>query len=235
MRALLEVSASLRDDLLGYSPPEPVAYVYAPLEYAWRPHERYVQRWGGGRKRVVFLGMNPGPFGMAQTGVPFGDVPSVRDFLGVSAVVERPARMHPARPIQGFACTRREVSGARLWGWVKERWGSPEAFFAEHWVANYCPLAFLDARGRNVTPDRLPREAREPLVERCDDALVRMVRAIGAEVVVGVGSFAERRAREALDVRVVGILHPSPASPTANRGWAAAVERQLAEQGLVTG
>ena len=36
-------------------------------------------------KRVVFLGMNPGPFGMAQVGVPFGEVAAVRDWLRIDA------------------------------------------------------------------------------------------------------------------------------------------------------
>jgi single-strand selective monofunctional uracil DNA glycosylase len=53
--------------------------------------------------------------------------------------------------------------------------------------------------------------------------------------VVGVGSFASKRARMALaglEVAVGTILHPSPASPLANRGWAAAASRQLAALGI---
>ena len=69
---------------------EPVTHVYNPHEYARTPHNRYVRAYGNSRKVVLFLGMNPGPFGMAQTGVPFGDVESVRDWLGIVGPVSRP-------------------------------------------------------------------------------------------------------------------------------------------------
>ena len=49
----------------------PVEYIYNPMEYAWDPHSNYVQRYCSTQKPVLFLGMNPGPFGMAQTGVSF--------------------------------------------------------------------------------------------------------------------------------------------------------------------
>jgi single-strand selective monofunctional uracil DNA glycosylase len=50
-----------------------------------------------------------------------------------------------------------------------------------------------------------------------------------------VGKFAEGRARralEGLDIPIASILHPSPASPAANRGWAEQVESQLAALGV---
>jgi len=52
---------------------------------------------------------------------------------------------------------------------------------------------------------------------------------------VGVGGFAEKRATIALsgmNVQIGKILHPSPASPAANRGWAAAATKQLIDQGI---
>lgn len=213
----------------------PVAYVYDPLSYARESHERYLERWGSGAGRVLLLGMNPGPFGMAQTGVPFGDVASVRDFVGVSGAVQRPAREHPKRPITGFACERSEVSGTRLWGWARERFGSAERFFERFFVANYCPLVFMDAGGKNLTPDKLPRGERDALETQCDRALREVVRALAPRHVVGIGAFAEGRARAALgaSVPIATILHPSPASPAANRGWAAQAERQLAGLGLL--
>jgi len=208
----------------------PVAYVYNPLEYARAPHERYLERYGAGRKRTVFLGMNPGPFGMAQTGVPFGDVALVRDFLGISGKVGRPSNEHPARPIQGFECPRCEVSGTRLWGWVKSRFGAPERFFADFFVLNYCPLVFMEESGRNRTPDKLAATEREALFAACDEALRAAIRCLRPERVVGVGGFAYGRAQAALegfDLSLSTILHPSPASPAANRDWAAAIEAQL--------
>jgi single-strand selective monofunctional uracil DNA glycosylase len=213
----------------------PVAHVYHPLQYARAPWREYLRRYGAAPREVVLFGMNPGPFGMAQTGVPFGEVTLVRDWLGIEAPVGRPAGEHPKRPVQGFACPRSEVSGARLWGWARERFGTPERFFARFFVANYCPLLFLEASGRNLTPDKLRAAEREPLLAVCDDALRRTVGLLRPRLVVGVGHFAEGRARAALagvDVAIGRIPHPSPASPAANRGWAAQAERALADLGL---
>jgi len=212
-----------------------VTHVYNPLDYASAAHEAYVERWGRGPKEVVLLGMNPGPFGMAQTGVPFGDVSLVRDFLGVERPVRRPPLEHPARPVLGFDCPRGEVSGQRLWGFARDTFGTPERFFARFFVANYCPLAFMEASGKNHTPDKLPRDEQAPLFEACDRALVRLVEALTPTHVIGVGAFAEKRARLALaghPLSVGTILHPSPASPLANRGWALAVKKKLGDLGI---
>ena len=138
---------------LEFAPP--VTHVYNPLVYAWELHAAYIRLAGAGHKRVVFLGMNPGPFGMAQTGVPFGEIPAVRDWMRLHGTVGKPPEEHPKRPVTGLACTRSEVSGARLWGAVADRFGRPEAFFRDHFVANYCPLVFMEASGRNRTPDKL--------------------------------------------------------------------------------
>jgi len=235
MTPLVRISRELSGELSGLRFGPPVAYVYDPLDYARAPHAAYLERWGRAPREVLFLGMNPGPFGMAQTGVPFGDVRMVRDFLGVEGPVGAPPRVHPARPITGFACARSEVSGTRFWGWARDRFGTAERFFERFFVANWCPLAFLEASGRNLTPDKLPAEAREALFAACDRALVRVVEHLGAERVVGVGSFAEKRARAALGDRVgVGsILHPSPASPAANKDWAGTVDAQLRALGVL--
>jgi single-strand selective monofunctional uracil DNA glycosylase len=214
---------------------EPVCHVYNPLDYARVPHERYLERYGDGRKEVLLLGMNPGPFGMAQTGVPFGDVALVRDWLGIVGTVGKPEREHSKRPVLGFDCPRSEVSGTRLWGWARARFGTPERFFRRFFVANYCPLAFLESSGRNRTPDKLPAAELEPLLAACDEALREVVGLLEPRIVVGIGGFAERRARAALAAAAVAvgtILHPSPASPRANRGWAEAIEPQLAALGI---
>jgi single-strand selective monofunctional uracil DNA glycosylase len=220
-------------ETLAFAPP--VTHVYNPLDYARRPHEAYLTRYGSGRKRVLLIGMNPGPFGMAQTGVPFGDVAMVRDFLGIEAAVARPGLEHPKRTIEGFGCPRAEVSGTRLWGWVRDRFGTADAFFADFFVANYCPLVFMEASARNLTPDKLPAGERAPLFAACDDALRQIVSQLRPDVVVGVGSFAERRAREALprfEGAIGGMLHPSPASPLANRDWARQADAALRRLGV---
>jgi single-strand selective monofunctional uracil DNA glycosylase len=212
----------------------PVTHVYNPLDYAWGPHETYLRRFGDSRKKVVFLGMNPGPFGMAQTGVPFGEIAAVRDWLGIECPVGQPAHSNPKRPVEGFACARSEVSGRRLWGLFRERFGAPQAFFAAHFVANYCPLAFFVDR-RNLTPDKLAGAEQTALFAACDAHLRALVAALEPEWVIGVGAWAENRAAAALGTggpRLGRILHPSPASPAANRGWAEAAAGQLAGLGV---
>lgn len=226
--AALELSAAV--SALRFRPP--VAYVYNPLDYAWEGHAAYLERYGAGTKRVVFFGMNPGPFGMAQTGVPFGVTDAVRDFLKLEPRVGRPEREHPKRPVLGMACPRREVSGARLWGAVAEHWGTAGRFFAEHLVANYCPLAFMDEAGRNLTPDKLPAAERELLFAACDRHLRRMAEALRPEWVVGIGGFAAARAEAVLQgaVKLGRITHPSPANPRASRDWAGLVRQELQQQ-----
>ena len=212
----------------------PVSHVYNPLAYAWRGHAAYLEAYGRGRKRVVFLGMNPGPFGMAQTGVPFGDVESVRDWLGITAKIDRPVATHPKRPVQGFDCPRSEVSGTRLWGAIRDQFGTPRRFFAGRFLTNYCPLVFVEESGRNRTPEKLPAREREPLYAACDRHLLRVVEILEPEWVVGIGAFAEGRARAVLgeSVRIGRVLHPSPANPRAQRDWGGLARHELVALGV---
>jgi single-strand selective monofunctional uracil DNA glycosylase len=233
--ALWRAAVRLADELDALSFGAPVTHVYNPLRYAASAHREYLERYAASPKRVVFLGMNPGPWGMAQTGVPFGEVALVRDWLGISTAIGRPAREHPKRLVEGFACVRSEVSGARLWGALAERYETADDFFRERFVANYCPLLFIEESGRNRTPDRLPAAEREELFAACDRHLLAVCEGLEPEWVIGVGRFAERRAEQALagtGIRIGRVLHPSPASPSANRGWAEQAHAQLAELGL---
>jgi single-strand selective monofunctional uracil DNA glycosylase len=232
---LEQIGLELTRELGGLRFGPPVACVYRPLEYAWEPHRRYLARYGGRPKQVLLVGMNPGPWGMVQTGVPFGEVAAVREWMGIEAPVGRPEPLHPKRPVTGFDCTRNEASGRRLWGWARKNFGSAEVFFRRFFVANYCPLMFIDESGANRTPDKLPiREAR-PLFMACDRALRRTAEYLEPEHVVGVGRFATERARIALaglPVAVGGITHPSPANPRANRGWAELATAELKALGI---
>lgn len=232
---LIEITDELmeRCDALSFS--EPVTHIYNPLRYARGPHTEYIRRFVVGPKEAVFVGMNPGPWGMAQTGVPFGEIAAVRDWMGIQLDVGAPPDAHPKRPVLGADCPRSEVSGRRLWGWAAERFGAPEVFFERFAVLNYCPLSFMESSGRNRTPDKLPAAERDPLFEVCDAALAALLEAIAPKLVVGVGAFARKRAERAagrLGIRVGQVLHPSPASPAANRGWAPQVERQLIDLGV---
>ncbi len=234
MSTLVEIARDLSEELSRLSFGAPVAYVYNPLRYAAESHFQYLERYSTPPKEVLLLGMNPGPWGMAQTGVPFGEVAAVRDWLRIEGEVGTPEVEHPKRPVTGFACARSEISGRRLWGWARSTFATPERFFARFFVGNYCPLLFLDEGGRNLTPDRLPAADRRPLEAACDRALEEMVDALEVELVVGVGAFAANRAAAVLGdrgIRVGRILHPSPASPAANRGWEEQATKQLAALG----
>lgn len=213
------------------------SHVYLPTDYARVPHEVYLRRFGSGRKRVLFLGMNPGPWGMAQTGVPFGEIPAVRDWMGIEETVEKPRLEHPKRPIEGFACAKSEVSGRRLWGYFAARFPKAEDFFAGHFVANYCPLVWMSETGANLTPDKLPSVEMEPVEKACMIHLERLVTVMEPEFLIGVGAYAEGKLRLAAErvgsKAIIGkVLHPSPASPAANRGWAEAAEKQLLALGV---
>lgn len=235
MKTLVQLSRTLSREVSELSFSDPVAHVYNPLEYARRPHEQYLGRFGASPKEVVLVGMNPGPFGMAQTGVPFGDVGFVRDWMGIEAKVDRPGSEHPKRPVTGFDCKRSEVSGSRLWGWARARFGAPEAFFSRFFVVNYCPLVFLEESGRNRTPDKLHPSERKALQAICDDTLRAAIDVLRPQHIVGIGAWATKRANAALGDRGVPIgtvLHPSPASPKANRGWAPQAESELRTLGI---
>ncbi|MEK7415785.1 MAG: uracil-DNA glycosylase family protein [Planctomycetota bacterium] len=212
----------------------PVACVYNPLRYAWSIHEQYLRRFALGRKKMLFLGMNPGPFGMAQTGVPFGEIAAVRNWMELSGTVAQPPRVHPKRPITGLACTRKEVSGRRLWGLFAQRFGTAEAFFADHLVVNWCPLVFMSDSGSNLTPDKLPAGELAPLQAACDRHLTGLIKATECAVVVGVGKVASAAAERAGAPRVVDCPHPSPANPAANKDWAGAATRALVAAGVWT-
>lgn len=235
--SLVDASRSLcaAVDALSFGPP--AAYTYNPLAYARAAHELFLTRYGEGRPaaRILLVGMNPGPFGMGQTGVPFGDIVAAKEWMGLAAPVDVPASFHPKRPILGYESTRREGSGKRLWGWAEQRWGSPDAFFDAFFVHNYCPLWFTEESGRNLIPEKLPKAEREPLLAACDKGLRDVVAAIEPRAIVGVGKFAERRANEVLGglgLPITSILHPSPANPRANKNWIGEVEPVLRDFGV---
>ena len=130
-----------------------------------------------------------------------------------------------------------------MWGWAARRFGTAEAFFRDRFVLNYCPLVFLEASGRNLTPDKLPAAERRAVAAACDRHLATALSALQPDWAIGIGGFAERRLRSVLEgdpvdsalarrVQVTQVLHPSPASPAANRGWAEAVDAKLAAIGL---
>ena len=223
--AILKATAALRDGTEKLRFEAPVHVTYNPLTYAWNPHEQYVRTYGNGEKGHLFLGMNPGPFGMAQTGVPFGEVDAVVNWLHIRGEVGRPEHTHPKRPVEGFGCPRSEVSGRRLWGLFAEAFGTAENFFRHNYVANYCPLIWMGATGANITPDKLPTEQRAAVDAVCMEHLLSLITILNPHTLVGVGAYATQKLRDAAS-RLPGksftigtLLHPSPASPIANKLW----------------
>ncbi len=214
----------------------PVTHVYNPLVYAAKPAQQYVDQFASKKVRAILLGMNPGPWGMAQTGVPFGEVSLVRDFIGIRGPVVKPEQENPARPIVGFECTRSEVSGARLWGLARDHFVTADAFFRRFTVLNYCPLVFMEASGKNFTPDKLRKGEQVALFAVCDTALKKVLAVLQPEFLIGVGAFAEACLKRIAPTHknVSRILHPSPASPKANANWAGEVTRELSQLGLLT-
>ncbi len=236
---LLAAAADLRSMLDAMTFAEPVTHVYHPLHYAWPLHAAYVRRFGNATKRALWLGMNPGPWGMGQTGVPFGEVATVRDYLQLQGAVERPEHEHPKRPVTGLLCNRSEVSGRRLWGLLREHYVSADAMAKDMFVANYCPLMFMEATGRNRTPDKLPRVELDPLEAACDAHVRRVIELLRPQHLVTIGVFATTRAEAAVSAlptaarpRITRIPHPSPANPAANRDWAGASTAVLEGAGV---
>lgn len=226
-RLLTTARALAREvDALRFTTP---SHVYNPLDYAWAGHRQYLQRYGAAQGRVLLLGMNPGPWGMAQTGVPFGDVLMVREWFGMEPALGKVLpQQHPKYPILGMDCPRNEGSGSRVWRWAQSRLGSPESFFERFFVWNYCPLLFI-GDGRNLIPERLSKAEADALIKVCDRALAAVIRVLVPSAVVGIGRYAERRATGVLGegTRVGYLPHPSPANPAANREWPALAEHAL--------
>ena len=233
---LASLARELSDGLKTLAEDAGASHVYDPTSYARKPHEHYLREYASGDKRVLLLGMNPGPWGMAQTGVPFGAVDMARGWLGIRGEIERPAREHPKRPVLGWDCKRQEVSGSRLWTLLQGLYGTAAAMARELVVLNYCPLLFLDGTGgrcRNLPMDKV--RGADKILAACDAHLDRALATIGPEVALGVGAWARGRLDRVAPkgVAVGQILHPSPASPAANRGFAETAKRQLAEHGVV--
>ena len=237
--SLAEAAQQLITELSPLTFQPPVSHVYLTTEYTWSSHEQYLNRYCEGKKRVLMLGMNPGPWGMAQTGVPFGEVSKVRDWMGITAEIAKPAREHPKRPIEGFHCQRAEVSGQRLWGLFAEKYPVAADFFADHTVVNYCPLVWMGETGKNITPDKLPKEEMRAVDEASSKHLAAVIARAQPEWLVGIGAYAEKKIKETIkeyfpeeEFKCGKILHPSPASPIANRGWAPQAEKQLKDLGV---
>ena len=67
---LMAIEEKLADDLMKLTYEFPVEYVYNPIKHAKDLHYNFLKRYyTEGPKPILFLGMNPGPWGMVQTGI----------------------------------------------------------------------------------------------------------------------------------------------------------------------
>ena len=223
---MIEASSKLRDDVEKFADSlvkeGSVDAVYNPLAYAWEPHRAYLELASGGGAKTLLLGMNPGPHGMGQMGIPFAATSVVRDLLKITNLeVGQPRKPHPKRPISGLDWPKEEVSGTRLWGLLANEYGSAESIFKSVFLLNHCPLMlFSGEKATNITPDKITGPTTKALLERCDEHLREVVDIMQIERVIGVGRYSEKRALNALsgiDISVTTCWHPSPASPLANR------------------
>ena len=162
---------------------------------------------------------------ISASGVPFGEVSVVNNWLKINGVVGKPKVEHPKRQIEGLNCKRREVSGERFWNFIKSVSGTPEIFFKNCLVYNHCPLIFMGKSGKNVTPPDMKIDVRNKLLQLCDETLKDVIELYSVKHIVGLGRFAETRAKKVVNdnliknVDVSFLIHPSPASPAANKGW----------------
>ncbi|XP_076299726.1 single-strand-selective monofunctional uracil-DNA glycosylase isoform X2 [Lasioglossum baleicum] len=234
---LLSLERNLTTELGKFTFRLPIEYVYSPLEYAFNIHSMYVKKYCSTTKKILFLGMNPGPWGMSQTGVPFGEINMVRDWLKICGPVGKPAKEQPDRKVTGFQCTRSEVSGKRLWGLFKELCGNPENFFEHAYIHNYCPIAFMDKKGRNITPSEIKGAEIAKVHSACDKVLADIIRLLKVEILIGIGIYAEKRSQlvvqsHKLPIKILCLPHPSPRAAN-NKNWSEKATKKLSEFGLL--
>jgi len=200
-----------------------VNYAYNPLDYAWKPHEFYLEKYGSLGAKTIIMGMNPG-HGMGNTGIPFGCPEKVKTYLNITNLkVKQPVKTHHKREITGLECKKPEISGKRIWGLIEEIYGSPTNAFKEIFVLNHFPLWMFNESGQNITPDKLRKSTTKEIFTVCNKYLTDIADILNSETIIGVGKYAHKMAKLAISdnriksITVKEIPHPSPANPLANK------------------
>ncbi|XP_013171163.1 PREDICTED: single-strand selective monofunctional uracil DNA glycosylase [Papilio xuthus] len=223
----LHLIDDLNNKLEIFQFPAAIKCIYNPTIYARHTFEMYVRKYCNTKKSIMFFGMNPGPFGMSQTGVPFGDVSSVREWLGIEGPVGKPPKELETRPVRGFECTRTEISGKRFWGLLKEICGTPEKFFESSFVYNYLNQQWMKTNGCNLTPGDFKVTEMKALYEICDPIFIKVLELYNVQTIIAVGKFCETRAHKAIEaylpskgktIKVLYLPHPSPRTVN-NNNW----------------
>ena len=174
---------------------------------------------------------------MVQTGIPFGEINTVKNYLKISGEIKSPATENPVLLVKGYAATRSEVSGKRLWGMISETFPRAEDFFANNLIFNYCPLFFstISAGKRtNLTPDKINKTDRDALYSICDDFIITAARLLTPQFIIGIGGFAQQRLTKIFSgqsYQIESILHPSPLNAQANKDFNGLARKKLYELG----
>ncbi|KAF7991960.1 hypothetical protein HCN44_010761 [Aphidius gifuensis] len=209
----IELNLSINLDKLNYN--NPIDYIYCPIIYAKTVHFNYLNKYCRDKKNIMILGMNPGPWGMSQTGVPFGEINIVIDWLKINGHIDKPKRQHEQRQVDGFSCKRSEISGRKFWSLFKKLSNNPDTFFRHCFLRNFFKPTII------IIIIAGPEQKK--LQEFCDQALIEVIKILDVKVIIGVGRFSEQRAKKVvktakLSTKVLWMIHPSPRA-TIGKNW----------------
>ncbi|KAI8124664.1 hypothetical protein FF38_10666 [Lucilia cuprina] len=219
-RQFYKLETQLNEKLRNITTPLEISYIYNPVEYAADLHQAYLKKYLKGGKKVLFIGLNPGPNGMGQTGIPFGNITTVRDKMGLNGTVNQPPNIHPKRPVNGLATTIEEPSGKRLWTKFQELSdGSLDIFFEQCFVYNFCPLLFYNSKGDYISPQKLKAPYNRQISNACLHTIEQILELIQPEVIVAIGRYAYdnlKAVKYCIEKRLLYLRHPSPRACTKN-------------------
>ncbi|XP_037927861.1 single-strand selective monofunctional uracil DNA glycosylase-like [Teleopsis dalmanni] len=230
-----EIEKELNEKLRHYRAPiEDITHIYNPVEYAADLHCEYLRKYLDRPKRVVFLAVHPEQNGMAQTGVPFGNVSTVRDMMKLCGEVKQPNRLHPKHPVLGLNCHINEPSGVRFWGLMDKIAGSLDTFSEQCFVHTFCPLLFFNEYGRTIEPCVLPFEIKYPMRDLLVEALCKEMKLVQPEIIVVTGNYVYNglQRSELYAKTLLVMTNPHPWVPN-NHNWVRRSERWLYQYDIV--
>jgi single-strand selective monofunctional uracil DNA glycosylase len=226
--------------------------IWNPGLYAASWHALFRKEYPASAGCILVFGLNPGPYGMAQTGIPFTDLKRLREHLPrLAKGLERRGcslagvGLAP-RSLRPYLSRTFESSAVRVYRFLSRGWGSAEDGWRSVVVANPCSLLFMDAAGENRTPADLVGAvsrrtgslvAARRLRERCN-ALRRLaareaVRVLSPRGVVLLGKDAQRAMQTGIAPllgpdSILGWEHPARAVPDR---WAMGLLEEIKRRG----
>ena len=182
------------------------------------------------RGAIVALGLNPGKYGMSQTGIPFTDVTRA---ARVGIAIEPPG-LAPASLRPFLKSYRVERSSASVYNLLDALWGGPAEGWRRLWAVAPCGLLFLEPDGTNVTPADARLARRDDVRELRLRVIRESVEAARPRGVLLLGQDVARVAADALgDVETLVVDHPVARGP-GRRGpawWAGVVAQAVRARG----